>query len=59
MLMHGRATSTVSPPPPCGEGSGVGVVRLSKAAPFSPAATPHPTLPHKGGGSARAEQVAK
>jgi hypothetical protein len=34
---------------PCGEGSGVGVVRCCRAVPHG--STPHPTLPHKGGGS--------
>jgi tRNA pseudouridine32 synthase / 23S rRNA pseudouridine746 synthase len=39
-------------PPPCGEGLGAGVeeARASVAA-FRHPATPHPTLPHKGGGT--------
>jgi len=38
-------------PPPCGEGSGVGVGRLHASFDAShDLATPHPTLPHKGGG---------
>jgi len=48
----GRSTEgRLSSPPPCGEGSGVGVGRQSTpvdAARYLP--TPHPSLPHKGGG---------
>jgi tRNA pseudouridine32 synthase / 23S rRNA pseudouridine746 synthase len=38
-------------PPPCGEGLGVGVGRSGACVDASPhLTTPHPTLPHKGGG---------
>jgi tRNA pseudouridine32 synthase / 23S rRNA pseudouridine746 synthase len=38
-------------PPPCGEGSGVGVARVGTAVDTSPRLpTLHPALPHKGGG---------
>ena len=39
-------------PPPCGEGLGVGVARSAKVVSASrELPTPHPTLPHKGGGN--------
>jgi hypothetical protein len=41
-----------SSPPPCGEGSGVGVGRSGNVMPHG--TTPHPTLPHKGEGVAAA-----
>ena len=45
-LEHGRAATAVGSPPPCGEGSGVGV-RVEKQT--LPTATPLPTPPPQGG----------
>src|SRR5438132_13978379 len=42
-----RAASSVDSPPPCGEGSGVGVVKCGDAAPNR--ATPLPSPPPQGG----------
>jgi tRNA pseudouridine32 synthase/23S rRNA pseudouridine746 synthase len=54
---HGQPAVTVwkvmgrCSPPPCGEGLGVGVARLRTPVDASPdLTTPHPALPHKGGG---------
>src|SRR6266566_1293627 len=48
--MHHSATHSVRSPPPCGEGSGVGV-RLSRVR-CAPERPPSPTLPRKGRGIA-------
>jgi tRNA pseudouridine32 synthase / 23S rRNA pseudouridine746 synthase len=50
-VMGRSAAEPLSAPPPCGEGSGVGVG--SQSTPVDAARhfpTPHPSLPHKGGG---------
>src|SRR5262245_51203275 len=52
-VIRARGAHSVRSPPPCGEGSGVGVVRFScrwhhRHLAASP---PSPALPHKGGGS--------
>jgi len=55
----------ISSPPPCGEGIGVGVgrerariddiLKVVLAENYLP--TPHPTLPHKGGGNHAAAEI--
>src|SRR5262249_25434514 len=52
-LKHFSAAHLVRSPPPCGEGSGVGVVRFfcRWRHHYLAASPPSPALPHKGGGS--------